>query len=195
MNQNGLTSLRKLVEPPHDCETKKSAVIVRLSARQKNKHTSAKETHDSALEVKGSREHYRDAVCGLCEHVVSMALSISLREMRSHSRCKADIAMARQIAMYLAHTKFSILMTEVGLHFRRDRTTVSYACAQIEDRRDDFSFDLMICQLEALLGEALAAISHSQTIEVEGHSTSDNSDSESVSLLAHLSFLDKGNDE
>ena len=96
----------------------------------------------------------RDLVCGLCEKTVAVALDIPLSRMRSQTRSSADAALARQIAMYLCHTTFSILLTEIGLHFRRDRTTVSYACALIEDRRDDLEFDALICELEALLLDA-----------------------------------------
>ena len=201
MSQNGLTNLRKLVEPPHESKIasrNRSAVVVRLPATHKNEHRSEQQNvarHvDRPADRKESFEHYRDAVCSLCERVVAMASNVSLSEMRSRSRCKADVAMARQIAMYLAHTKFSILMTEVGLHFCRDRTTVSYACAQIEDRRDEFSFDLMICQLEALLGEAVEAISHSRAIVPQDCSSSEIASPDSVSLLPRLSLLEKGDD-
>ena len=61
--------------------------------------------------------------------------------------------------MYLAHTMFSVLMTEVGLHFGRDRTTVAHACALVEDRRDEFVFDTLICQFEEALEHASDAIS------------------------------------
>ncbi len=195
MSQNGLTDLRKLVEPPHNRKINcrdKSAVVVRLPARQKENHQMVQRHATRNVDLIDSIEHYRDAVCSLCERVVAMASNVSLSEMRSRSRCKADVAMARQIAMYLAHTKFSILMTEVGLHFCRDRTTVSYACAQIEDRRDEFSFDLMICQLEALLGEAVEAIFHGKAIETQDHNTVQTASIEPVSLLAQLSFLEKG---
>jgi hypothetical protein len=195
MSQNAMVCTRKTVETSIDDNIKqqnKSGVLVRLPAKRKISTRLEQEAGEQHADCKTSGENYRDAVCGLCEHVVSMALNVSLREMRSSSRCKADIAMARQIAMYLAHTKFSILMTEVGLHFCRDRTTVSYACAQIEDRRDEFSFDLMICQLEALLGEALEAISHSRSLNGSDEVEAEKADTRNTSLLAQLSFLEKG---
>ncbi len=105
-----------------------------------------------------SRVGYRDAVCGLCEKTVSLVLNVPLAGLQARNRCKADVALARQVAMYLCHTTFSLLMTEVGLHFRRDRTTVAHACALVEDKRDDFAFDVLICQLEALLNDARCAI-------------------------------------
>lgn len=98
---------------------------------------------------------FRDAVCDLCEKTVSLALDIPLSALQAKTRQSPDVALARQIAMYLSHTMFGIAFSEVGLHFRRDRTTVSHACALIEDKRDDLSFDVTLCQLEALLVDAL----------------------------------------
>jgi len=63
------------------------------------------------------------------------------------------IAFARQMAMYLAHTGFGLTLTEVGLCFQRDRTTVRYACALIEDHRDGPPFDLGLAALETGLRE------------------------------------------
>ncbi|WP_330998256.1 helix-turn-helix domain-containing protein [Devosia faecipullorum] len=67
------------------------------------------------------------------------------------SRCRADAARARQLAMYLTHVVLGQSLTAVGIAFGRDRTTVSYACALIEDMRDDPHFDEDVSRLEALL--------------------------------------------
>jgi len=110
---------------------------------------------------------YRTAATQLCLRTVSLALCVPLKQLEAANRCKADIALARQIAMYLAHTQFSMAMTEVGLAFGRDRTTVSHACNLVEDKRDEETFDLTIAQLEALLGEAVNAI-EARCQQVEG---------------------------
>jgi len=112
-------------------------------------------SHEKALEA---QIDFRDATAQLCLKTVALALCVPLDQLVSARRCKADIALARQIAMYLAHTQFSMAMTEVGLAFKRDRTTVSHACRLVEDKRDEETFDLTITQLEALLGEAVNAI-------------------------------------
>jgi chromosomal replication initiation ATPase DnaA len=67
------------------------------------------------------------------------------------SRCRADIALTRQIAMYLVHVMLGRSLTEVGLIFGRDRTTVGHACAHIEDMRDDARFEAEISLLETAL--------------------------------------------
>ena len=102
---------------------------------------------------------YREAVCALCVKTVSMALDVPLHNVHANGRCHAEAALARQIAMYLCHTIFSLLLTEIGLYFRRDRTTVAYACSLVEDKRDEMSFDIMLEQLESLLVEARTAMS------------------------------------
>lgn len=68
-----------------------------------------------------------------------------------HSRCRADVARARQLAMYLMHVALGTSLTAVGAAFGRDRTTVSHACALIEDMRDDPDFDHDVERLEGIL--------------------------------------------
>jgi chromosomal replication initiation ATPase DnaA len=60
-----------------------------------------------------------------------------------------EAALARQIAMYLAHTVFSWSMSRVGAAFDRDRTTASHACHRVEDLRDDAQFDSLLLKLES----------------------------------------------
>jgi chromosomal replication initiation ATPase DnaA len=61
--------------------------------------------------------------------------------------CRAA-ARARQLAMYLSHVICGRTLSEIGERFGRDRTTVSYACAVIEDLRDDPAFDAEVTALE-----------------------------------------------
>ena len=39
-------------------------------------------------------------------------------------------------------------LAEIGDAFRRDRTTAGYACARVEDARDDPAFDAALTGLE-----------------------------------------------
>ena len=64
------------------------------------------------------------------------------------NRCRSRVARARQLAMYLCHVILGETLTSVGHAFGRDRTTVSHACALIEDMRDDPKFDLAVSELE-----------------------------------------------
>jgi chromosomal replication initiation ATPase DnaA len=67
------------------------------------------------------------------------------------------VALARQIAMYLSHVAFRVSLTDVGRIFGRDRTTVSHACAVVEDLRDDPRFDRILDLLERIVRFQVAA--------------------------------------
>ena len=134
---------------------------VATGGRGKDRSTaSIHRLHPAGREPQRSRQRAcggggsRDALCELCVRVVSVALSVPLDALRAPTRSQAEAAFARQIAMYLAHTTFGLLMTEVGIAFGRDRTTVAHACTVVEDRRDDPAFDTLIGELEALLHHA-----------------------------------------
>lgn len=60
------------------------------------------------------------------------------------TRGKAPVAAARGLGMYLVHVEASYSLTDTGLMFGRDRTTVSHACALVEDARDDASTDSLV---------------------------------------------------
>jgi hypothetical protein len=93
-------------------------------------------------------ETERAAQAAFMQELVARALDISIAEMRAPTRCRAPVAFARQVAMYLAHVTFGFSLSAVGRHFGRDRTTAAHACRQIEDRRDDPVFDMLLDRLE-----------------------------------------------
>ena len=82
------------------------------------------------------------------EHVVTCVFGVRANDLQMANRGRANVALARQTAMYLAHIGCSLTLTEVGYLFERDRTTVAHACALIEDRRDDPDFDRALELLE-----------------------------------------------
>ncbi len=73
---------------------------------------------------------------------------IAGHDLRRTTRGRANVALARQVAMYLAHVGCGLSLTEAGRLFGRDRTTVAHACGVIEDRRDDPAFDRALDLLE-----------------------------------------------
>lgn len=79
---------------------------------------------------------------------VATAFTIPLCELRSATRRRADAALARQSAMYLAHVALGLSFTEVGRAFGRDRTTAAHACRRIEDRRSEAQLDAALTNLE-----------------------------------------------
>lgn len=82
------------------------------------------------------------------EHAVAHVFGIAGRDLRRTTRGRAKVALARQVAMYLAHVGCGLSLTETGRLFERDRTTVAHACGVIEDRRDDPLFDRVLDLLE-----------------------------------------------
>ncbi|MEM1371190.1 MAG: helix-turn-helix domain-containing protein [Pseudomonadota bacterium] len=86
----------------------------------------------------------RETVRILIETAIADVDAIPIADLRSTCRERASVALRRQMAMYLANTEFGLSFTEVGKLFSRDRTTVSHACAVIEDWRDDLAVDQML---------------------------------------------------
>lgn len=79
---------------------------------------------------------------------VARDFEVDESQLLSTERCTAPIALARQVAMYLMHVELGRQMSEVGRLLGRDRTTVSHACAHVEDRREDAGFDARIDAIE-----------------------------------------------
>jgi chromosomal replication initiation ATPase DnaA len=101
-----------------------------------------------------ARRRKRNALrrCAI-EYSVSRVFAVPVSALHSATRGPAPVALARQTAMYLAHVICGLSLTEVGRTFERDRTTVSHACALIEDRRDDQLFDQLLELLERVARE------------------------------------------
>ena len=63
-------------------------------------------------------------------------------------RGSADIAFARQVAMYLAHVGCGLTFAQTAQLYGRDRTTAARGCRLVEERRDDPGFDRILDLLE-----------------------------------------------
>jgi Bacterial dnaA protein helix-turn-helix len=87
----------------------------------------------------------------ILEDTVAVAFDVDRPRLSLASRGAADVARARQTAMYLAHVGCGLSLTEVGALFQRDRTTVAHACEMIEDRREDDAFDRALDLLEGVV--------------------------------------------
>jgi chromosomal replication initiation ATPase DnaA len=108
-----------------------------------------------ALAVSRQNSSVRQAI----EPAVATVFGVDMEDLRAPTRRSARAAFARQVAMYLAHVVCGLTLTEVGMLFARDRTTVAHACGVVEDRRDDPELDLRIDHLGqavSLLVDALA---------------------------------------
>jgi len=121
---------------------------------------SASQTRPLRRVPEGEAERLRRII----EATVGDVFGVARTDLGKSSRGRATVALARQAAMYLAHVSCGLCLTDVGLIFARDRTTVAHACAVIEDRRDDPVFDhaleLMEWIVPTLVGPELARVHH-----------------------------------
>lgn len=99
---------------------------------------------DSAM-----RRH--DLARRIVEGAVAVVFFIDQRQIDGASRGEARVAHARQVSMYLLHCAFQLPHAQIGRIYNRDRTTVRHACAIIEDRRDEPTFDRTMCNLEEIV--------------------------------------------
>src|SRR5204862_7137328 len=60
------------------------------------------------------------------ERAVVQVFGVAHDDLRRSSRGRAKVALARQVAMYLAHVGCGLSLTETGRLFARDRTTVAH---------------------------------------------------------------------
>jgi chromosomal replication initiation ATPase DnaA len=94
----------------------------------------------------------------LVEPAVAAVFEVEVADLRAATRRSARAAFARQVAMYLAHVVCGLSLTEVGLIFARDRTTVAHACELIEDRRDEPELDARLEHLERAVVSLVDAV-------------------------------------
>ena len=86
--------------------------------------------------------------------MVEYALRLAPNSVLERRRGTADTAYARQLAMYAVYVGFGISLARVAGAFGPDRSTVAYACHQIEDRRDDPALDSWLDNFDAALKQA-----------------------------------------
>ncbi len=97
-------------------------------------------------------------ICWLMESAIAAAFAVPVDELRAPSRRTAEVAFARQSAMYLAHVVLELNYSATGRLFHRDRTTAAYACQLVEERRDDPTIDRLLHMLEGVCCELARGI-------------------------------------
>ncbi len=98
----------------------------------------------------GNRVGNRD-LRQLIDRTVAGVFDVDVAQLGQPTRGRAQVALARQAAMYIAHVGCSLTLTEVGELFDRDRTTVAHACSIIEQRRDNPEFDQALELIELVI--------------------------------------------
>lgn len=92
-------------------------------------------------------------------NAVQREFKVRREDLFAPTRSSADIAWARQVAMYLCHVAHpAASMTEIGRAFQRDRTTVKYACNKVEDwRGEGDDLDELLTKIEETINGSTAA--------------------------------------
>ncbi len=93
------------------------------------------------------KNHSDRTICDSVMSVVARDFAIPAATLFVRSR-SPRAALARQTAMYLAHTVFAMSFGQIGRLCGRDRTTVAHACRRIEEEREQSGFDERLRQLE-----------------------------------------------
>ncbi len=101
--------------------------------------------------AKAGTDTVRDAIVA----IVAAGFRLPASLLVARTRGPARVAKARQVAMYLAHVAGGLSLTDVGLLFGRDRTTVAHACGVVEDARDRAEYDRRIDRLERRVVQSL----------------------------------------
>ena len=89
-------------------------------------------------------------VGGVGSVVATVASAFALRpeQIRGLRRGSSRAAFARQVAIYLLHTRLGLSYSASGALFGRDRTTAAYACRVVEEKREDARIDGIVDCLE-----------------------------------------------
>jgi chromosomal replication initiation ATPase DnaA len=98
--------------------------------------------------AEGRRARRAESAARKVEAMVAAAFALAPSAMHDRRRGRAATAFARQVAIYLAHTRLGLSFTDAGAYFGRDRTTAAHACRTVEDRREDPSIDAILDFLE-----------------------------------------------
>lgn len=110
-----------------------------------------------SLVLERKRRERSVEICDALIDFLSVYFAVSSAELRSPLRGRKEVAHIRQLGMYLAHTSFSMVMSEVAVGFCRERTTVMYACHLVEDRREDEEYDAVVSTLEKFVNSGFPA--------------------------------------
>jgi Bacterial dnaA protein helix-turn-helix len=97
------------------------------------------------------------STCLIVQQLVSELLQLLGEDRLTGRDLRRTRCHVRQIAMYVSHVTLRMSMVDIGAAFGRDRTTVSYACQVVEDRRDDRHFDRFITGIERMVLSVFSA--------------------------------------
>ncbi len=99
------------------------------------------------------------------EQIVLRAFGLEAPSLRSPLRGRANVAFARQVAIYVLHVRIGVSLTRTARIFGRDRTTAAHAVRVVEDRRDDGRVDALVGLVETAMERWISACSRDRKPE------------------------------
>lgn len=91
----------------------------------------------------------------ICDLVAELYLDCDLKHdhsfLNSASLTGRDKIFIKHVSIYLCHVVLGHSMRKIAKGFELDRTSISYACRSVEDKRDDKSSDRFISACERLI--------------------------------------------
>ena len=103
---------------------------------------------ESKFEVGDGETKQSGSAAVFLRAIVAAAFGLRPEALDAGGRGPAEVAFARQVGMYLAHTRLRVTYVAAGRMFGRDRTTARHACRKVEDKREDPRIDSILDYLE-----------------------------------------------
>ena len=88
-----------------------------------------------------------------CIEIAANFFGVAQSDLLAPARGRWPVAKARQLAAYLAHVAFGHPLAVIAPWFGRDRATLRFGCAAIEDMRDNPDFDRRLEAIERHLND------------------------------------------
>ncbi|MEQ1769157.1 MAG: helix-turn-helix domain-containing protein [Devosia sp.] len=88
--------------------------------------------------------------------LVAAATGVPVARLMQLGRGTVTVSEARNLAMYMLHVALGLSYAEVATLLGLNRSTIAYACARIEDERDNNGFNEMLDTLEAIICKQVA---------------------------------------
>jgi chromosomal replication initiation ATPase DnaA len=107
---------------------------------------------------RAAKHNAAEAAADFLAAMVAAAFSVGAERLKGPERGSAEVALARQVAIYLIHTRLGVSFAVTGAVFGRDRTTAAHACRAVEERREDPRLDTIIDVLERALVACVSAV-------------------------------------
>lgn len=102
------------------------------------------------IEPTGTGLQHQHEIFRLVSRCVAGSYGLDVDEVIAGCRSDTMTFQARQVSIYLLYTILSYRLREIGAYFGRDRTTMGYACRQVEDLRDCKAFEQRLLVLEEM---------------------------------------------